>query len=401
MKKLILILLSLIPILSLHAQDSTKVVNHVKYIVAYHLNCLSLEDNEDIVKRFKDLGTGDNRAMADLKAVLDNTKFTKNIDLCNQIDRLSVPAKSIEELKTYFKEDFFKIKEGEIHVFFKKRNKDKAKMDNLKREIANAIDEYLADKNYPVTNSEEVIDLPDKSKGSKDIKKDESNREINKETGENNLLPTILAGISVVLCVVLLGLGYICLRLRKEKNDLEIDLLNRKDEIVRLVKEKEDIYKEADKIRRINDKLENDNSRLRKQLEENDKAKIIVSAQTQSTTSANPVVIEKKPEPVAKISYVGVPKNGAFTGEFDSYKPGKCLYKVISTDGLYGTFEFYNSTESIGIVKQSRTEFLEPACNITNLDDTTFNKIETLKEGKVEKVNNVWRIVEKSDIKLI
>lgn len=401
MKKLILILLSLIPILSLHAQDSTKVVNHVKYIVAYHLNCLSLEDNKDIVKRFKDLGTGDNRAMADLKAVLDNTNFTKNRDLCNQIDRLSVPAKSIEELKTYFKEDFFKITEGEIRDFLKKRNKDKAKMDNLKREIANAIDEYLADKNYPVTNSEEVIDLSDKSKGSKDIKKDESNREINKETGENNLLPTILACISVVLCVVLLGLGYICLRLRKEKNDLEIDLLNRKDEIDRLVKEKEYIYKEADKIRRINDKLENDNSRLRKQLEENDKAKIIVSAQTQSTTSANPVVIEKKPEPVAKISYVGVPKNGAFTGEFDSYKPGKCLYKVISTDGLYGTFEFYNSTESIGIVKQSRTEFLEPACNITNLDDTTFNKIETLKEGKVEKVNNVWRIVEKSDIKLI
>ena len=397
MKKLLLIL-SFIPILSLHAQDSDKaIIDDLKYIVAYHLNCLSLEENkkgnEEFVESFKkELGTGE-RVMTNMNAKLSNSKFTKNRDLCNQIARLSVPAKSYEELNTYFKEDFFNIKEGEIYNFLSKRNNDKAKMDKLKREISDAIDEYLADKNYPVTNSEEVIALSDVSKGTKEMKKDEPNR----ETAVSSLLPTFLTGLSALLFIGLLVLGYISHKLRKEKNTLEIDLLNKKDEIAILRKDNEKYFKEADKFRRDNDKLENENSRLRRQLEEKDKEKKVTTAQSQSNILTNRMETVK---PVIRISFVGVPRNGTFVGEFDSYKPGKCLYKVISADGHYGTFEFYNSIESLDIVKQSRTEFLEPACNIKNLDDSTFNKIDTLKEGRVEKINNVWRIIEKADIEL-
>ena len=401
MKKLILILLSLIPILSLHAQDSDKVViDHLKYIVAYHLNNLSLDENakgnEEVVAKFKSLGTSEDRVMSDMIATLEGTIFTTNIALCKEINSLSVSAESINDLKSFFKEDFFKIETGAIYSFLSKRASDKAKIDRLKKEIGKSIDDYLDTKDFPVSNKNGGMPIPSQKE-----KNNESNRGENKETGENNLLPTIFVGFSVILCIGLLGLGYICRKLWKEKNSLKEELYNREDEIASLKKENEKFLKETDKYRRDNDRLENDNNRLRRQLEERyEKEKIMITTQSQYNSMTNRFVAEKEPESVAKISYVGIPRNGTFVGEFDSFKPGKCLYKVISSDGHNGTFEFYNSAESIEIVKQSRTEFLEPACNITNLDDSTFNKIDTLKEGRVEKINNVWRIIEKADIEL-
>jgi len=42
---------------------------------------------------------------------------------------------------------------------------------------------------------------------------------------------------------------------------------------------------------------------------------------------------------------------------------------------------------------------LEPACNITN-DVATFSQVSTVKNGKVEKTDDGWKIICKADISL-
>ena len=99
--------------------------------------------------------------------------------------------------------------------------------------------------------------------------------------------------------------------------------------------------------------------------------------------------------------YLGIPQDGRFVGGSDTYRPGKAIYKVTSTDETYGEFEYINLPEAIGFAKQSRTSFLESACNIIGDNKADFTQIETKLKGKVERTSDGWKIIKKADVCLV
>ena len=97
--------------------------------------------------------------------------------------------------------------------------------------------------------------------------------------------------------------------------------------------------------------------------------------------------------------YVGSPRDGHFAGGTEVYRPGKSLFKITILNNNIGEFEFVQRPEAIQIAQQSKSTFLEPACNITN-DVATFSQVSTVKNGKVERTDDGWKIICKADISL-
>lgn len=154
-------------------------------------------------------------------------------------------------------------------------------------------------------------------------------------------------------------------------------------------------------LKQKNAELEKQNRTLQEDVENLEEARRKQIRQISAATINDVAHEEKIEQNSPREYYLGVPQNGKFSEGSEIYRPGKALYKVVSTDGLYGEFEYINRPEAIGYAKQSRTSFLESACNIIGEGKLDFVQIETRQKGKVERANDGWKIIKKADVYLV
>lgn len=100
-----------------------------------------------------------------------------------------------------------------------------------------------------------------------------------------------------------------------------------------------------------------------------------------------------------QVMYCGVSSEGEFFNLTTSYIPGKSLFQVTIHNNV-GEFEVCNKPESIVIAKRSVTEFIKPACVIEDISGDSFTEIVTLEPGKVKRVGDSWKIVDKAKIRI-
>lgn len=202
----------------------------------------------------------------------------------------------------------------------------------------------------------------------------------------------------VVVVVVLLKSNknlknkYNRLKDNKKKDD---KLLTKKTAEVR------DLLNMTNRLKQKNTELEERNRVLQEDIENLEEVYKEQIRQSSATTVGSTVSEEKIEQNNLHEYYLGVPQDGMFSEGSDVYCPGKVLYKVLSTDGIYGEFEYINRPETIGYAKQSRTSFLESACNVIGEDKMNFVQIETKRKGKVERVSDGWKIIKKADVCLV
>ena len=103
---------------------------------------------------------------------------------------------------------------------------------------------------------------------------------------------------------------------------------------------------------------------------------------------------------VGKEMFLYLPNDNMFKEGSEEYRSGKTLYKMIYTSEETADFEFVNKPEALAFAKQSRSRFLEGACFIENDDVISFNTIQTIEKGKLEKANEGWKIISKARIRL-
>lgn len=409
MKKVIFLLMALLMSNAIKAQTISKdVVEQAKAIVAYEMNLLSLNTSKDDKKLIEDFKKCASKKLNidDVKECLP-TKFKNNKALCDAIKKLNSEFTNPDAIAVYYSDSIFLQKGGEIEKFVNKRSKKDVAQ--LKRTIKTRIKE--------VTDKTDILFAPE-DKVSKEIAKKEeqgntenNNKPLPEPTKDSSADETnsfmeilkkhsgyLLAFVVVVVAIILFknsrSLEYECNDLKDDK-ERNYELLQKK------IYETRELQNKIDQLKQKNSELEEQVRALQKDVENLEEARRKQMRLSSAAAISGAAREEKAVHNSPREYFLGIPEDGKFAEGSELYRPGKALYKVISNDGIYGEFEYINRPEAIGFAKQSRTSFLESACNIIGENKLEFAQIETKCKGKVERISDGWKIIKKADVCLV
>lgn len=378
---------------------SKKVVEQTKAIVAYEMNVLSLEGKDKkVLEEFKRDAAG-KQTVEEIKKCLPSN-LTKNKNLCDDIKKLKEDFSEADALIAYYSDSIFHQEKGEIKAFVEKRKKEE--MGRLQKDIKEKVTK--------MTN--EVAVLYEENTPLQKVQP-EAEKETSAPAEENSNEPSIpfmgvvkmaagylLAVIAIVAAAFLFKTGR---NLAAECDKLE-NTLKKKDKLLQTKdSEVKDLQNKVEQLKEECANLKEDNKLLKEDVKHLEEARAKqIRLRTASADGGNSLhEKEVRPQPTSREYYLGIPQDGRFVGGSDTYRPGKAIYKVTSTDETYGEFEYINLPEAIGFAKQSRTSFLESACNIIGDNKADFTQIETKLKGKVERTSDGWKIIKKADVCLV
>lgn len=377
-----------------------EIVEQVQAIVAFEMNVVSLCDFDTTMQKDFINRAGSACTVEKVKQCLPKNVVRKNGQLCDDIQKIKREFFSDDHLTTYFSDSIFFQPEGKsMKEFIEKRKDDE--INQLKGKIEARIKDLL-NTNRPSfeqpIEKEQEIPVNDNCSNSHSTK------------GSLIELTTSLVGVIIKLSGYLLALligvvavilfrharcwENVCHKLRFDITRNERLLQKRNDEL-------QELQNVINQLKRQNVSLEEQNRVLREDVENLENARRKQIQRNSSTVILDASCREESQQFSPREYFLGVPQNGKFSEGSEIYRPGKALYKVISTDGVLGEFEYINKPEAIGYAKQSRTNFLESACNIIDENKQDFMQIETRQKGKVERVSDGWRIIKKADVYLV
>lgn len=204
--------------------------------------------------------------------------------------------------------------------------------------------------------------------------------------------------------------------LKKEKKQYTNAIKKQKDsflvthlDLVRLLKERKDFYKDGGKDREMdneeNEGYESVISNLQWQIE-NLKEQIANQDNSNAYKSAPaPVSIVKEPENTngRNSLYFTIPENGGcfISDKAESTDDGRKFYKIeFSQHSNQGKLFFISSDNDKRAINRIET-YLKPVCDIENiLHAEKANKVEMLSPGKVTLANNAWVIDNNHKVKV-
>ena len=355
----------------------------IKAIVAYELNYLSLNGNRDAEEfnsSLKELEKADSIGQI-LPAIQD---YQKNVKFTMEIDSIDEKLTSKEELLDFYTREIFNL-DG-VEKFLNNHEKE---ADEVKTKIKSAITDYLdsiviaGDNDSSMDKSDGDASLTNEKNDSADAKSD-------------SILQDYASMIAIVAAVLFAVAAFVLFfrtrSLQSVNNELKNKIEEKERHIMILEKEQEMVKRDAERknreIRLLKENIESLESALAI-------AKKKAESESQSAETDRPAHIISIPIEY----YVGSPRDGHFAGGSEVYRPGKSLFKITILNNNIGEFEFVQRPEAIQIAQQSKSTFLEPACNITN-DVATFSQVSTVKNGKVERTDDGWKIICKADISL-
>lgn len=372
----------------------------IKAIVAYELNYLSLKDNLDAVdfnSQAKELETADNIDTI-LSAISD---FGKNVKFTNAIKSVSEKLATKEELCAFYTHDVFEI--ADIKSMLDKRPQEAEK---TKEAIQRAISTYLEGVEFEdgteiqrSVNEDTIIPI-EESKNTGGITATMHRTTINSDgstdTSSYFIKQDSIGIISLIAAVLFAILSIVFFlknrNLQSANKQLRTRIIDNDRYIQALISERDNYRREADKKNR-------DVKNLKDEIDSLEAALVCAKRKTEASTMVTSRVSTQPTVFVPTEVFVGSPRDGFFAGGSDSYRPGKSLFKINVKDSNSGDFEFVQRPEAIQIAQQSKSAFLEPACNIIN-DIGSFSQVTTVKNGKVERTDDGWRIISKADIHL-
>lgn len=372
MKKIFVLLLTMaLAYVSYADEVGDDQLARVKAIAAYHVNKLSLPG------RFPDDTCPEKMDLEQIKEKLSGKE--KNITLTEYIEQRSPGSKKVEEVYKYYTSTLFD--DDTFSVFFNKPGRNKGDFrKKLEPEIAKALN-----------LNDNVKEETEEAKAGNDV--ETRSKDVNDEKkGSSNFFSVL----SFFLTILALGAAvYLFLELNKVKQDFDTKNNHRKESIIALEK----------KLAQLGDDLAKNKSQMsemKRQVTENSDK---VNSMQRNTEVMEEVVrsqsVSRSPvrkEPVVRELYAGVPSSGCFRAS-ETYS-AKTLYKIVAKGDSVGEFEFIDRPEAVAVAQQSKTSFLDPACNVVNDDLVNFSRIVTERKGTVERTDDGWKIVKKADIRL-
>jgi len=352
-------------------ENSVDTANLIRAKVAYWLNGISLRKaNEEYWGKISG-ELAKCKSVSEIKDKIDGEEYTNNIKLCNEISQIDVKYDSgrINNMSVpEFAGDI--LKKFSSYGSIKDLNNDEKQRNVSIKEFEMELAKVL-----PIAKIE-----------SGDSGNHEEAETIN-EDGQSSTGMTVMWIICILFLLIILFLVFILFR----KNKAFMELSENYDDLSeRYNRTKNDCKVLTDKLndeRRSREKITAEFQDYKEQVvrDVNRESKAAVDAKAQTSVQSD--------------IYVGMPQNGEFVGSYPSYKAGKTMYKITTNRSDYGTFELIVNNETLSFARQSKTIFLEPACDLEN-DISSFSNITTIRKGTVQFVNNVWKIVNKAVIRL-
>lgn len=355
----------------------------IKAIVAYELNHLSLKDNldaDEFNSRRKELETADSIDLI-LSVIQD---FGKNVKFTKEIKSIDEKLTNKEDLLSFYTKDIYSL-DG-ISTFLNNRPKE---TDELKATINQAVTNYL--NGIEILDAEGANSAESMFRTTSTAANNDSIDTLNNTHRKSyaNLIAIIVAVLSTITAILFLfRIRSLQSSNKEQKNQVE----EKERHIKGLEKELEMTNRDAERKNREIKMLKDNIESLELSLAS---AKKKIESESQSSETAGQVYVVTTPTEY----YVGSPREGVFAGGSETYRPGKSLFKITIHNGNIGDFEFVQRPEAIQIAQQSKSTFLESACNITN-DVARFSKVMTKKKGRVERSDDGWKIISKADIYL-
>lgn len=350
------------------------IIGRAQAIVAYEMNLVSLKQYDDSLYTQFIQTIGENITIESMEDFFSRSGLTSNLSLTKKIKDLKPnPGKDIV---FFYSNDIFKTENSEIVQFLEKRenNSINAMKTSIERGLKELCEEY-----------ENKSNSVDDNKGNNAEKKEEKN--------------SVCIWAVLIPYVLLLGAVAIIVFLFKWNKKLE-------KKVAGLVKEKEkyngelsNSEYELQKLRKKVKELETQCEELRKSRDEFEKLYQDSQAKKEPAKEIQKENVQEIEQP--KEYFVQSPKDGVFDEGTNIYRPGKAIYKIVSLDDTMGELEFINSKEAVEYARQSKSQYVEPACNILNDGDMTIEGIVTERKGKVKRVDNGWSIVEKANVRLM
>ena len=376
MKKIFVLLLTIaLAYVSYAKKVSDDQLARVKAIAAYHVNRLSLPDD------FPDATCPENM---DIKKIQEKINTKKdNVNLTNFIAQSNPNSQNIDTVYKYYTSTLFDDKI--FKSFFEKPNRNKiAFLNSLKSEIASV----LKIKEELKAAVEEKIVEPTPNN-------DSTTTPAQNPPKESSIFLPVL---SLILAILALGAAiYLFLELNKLKSYVDEKNDHRKASIIILQK----------RLTQLDDDLAKNKSQMsdmKRQVTENsDKVNKMQRSSGMSEDIVRSHGVSRGLErggSIVREFYAGVPPYGSDCFKASDTYSAKTIYKIIAKGDSIGEFEFIDRPEAVAVAQQSKTSFLDPACNVVNDDLVNFSRIVTERKGTVERTDDGWKIIKKADIRL-
>lgn len=356
-----------------YAHDvSDQQITRIKTIAAYHVNRLSLPNVFcDSICPME----------MDLKQIKEKiSDIEKNNTLTDFIENSSPGSKKVEEVYKYYTSTLFD--DNIFKEFFASKNRDKDEfLKNMKPEI----DSVLNMRDMVEKNKEGVTEGKNDATNS-------TNLSDKRKKGSSNFLPVL----SLILAILAFGAAvYLFMELDELKRDVDAKNYHRKESIIalemKLAQLDGDLAKNKSQMSEMKRQVTENSDKVNSMQRNTEVMEEVVRSQS---VSRSPV----RKEPVVREFYAGVPSSGCFRAS-ETYS-AKTLYKIVAKGDSVGEFEFIDRPEAVAVAQQSKTSFLDPACNVVNDDLVNFSRIVTERKGTVERTDDGWKIVKKADIRL-
>lgn len=373
MKKIFVLLLTMaLAYVSYADKVSDDQLARVKTIAAYHVNKLSQSD------LFPDDKCPEDMNLETIKKRIENLR--ENLKLTEHIEASKPSSREVSDVKKYYTSKLYD--DTIFSGFFNKRGRNKG---DFQEKLKPEIDSVLNMRDMVEKNKEGVTEGKNDATNSTNLSDE-------RKKGSSNFLPVL----SLILAILAFGAAvYLFMELDKLKRDVDAKNYHRKESIIALEM----------KLAQLGDDLAKNKSQMsemKRQVTENsDKVNSMQRNTEVMEEVVRPQSVSRGPvrqEPVVRELYAGVPSSGCFRAS-DTYS-AKTLYRIIAKGDSIGEFEFIDRPEAVAVAQQSKTSFLDPACNVVNDDLVNFSRIVTERNGTVERTDDGWKIVKKADIRL-
>ena len=409
-------------IMSAQMTHNDSVVNRIKVYAIYEISCMQYP--QDAKKKKEDLKLKEclEKTPKDfIEKFNTDTKLKKCKETAEKIYQYDVSSiKDSTSLNQFFRvhlEKDFNAQKGSDS--FKKLlsfiQKESSKFENLRTKV----DELGESSTTPQDDLEEDDSQNEKEMDSIDENINDNiidqTNESNERHGSNVYNPfegvNITAALIVLLLLCLSGYCiYLFIKSKKQEEMLH-SLSSQCDRIAEIlaVSNGTDLSSKVSALVKEKKKLKNEIAGLNSKIEEQERKLIQQQEKIQSPTgivsgevyaNQEEAYSQMPKELIGTEMFLGLPTNNLFGNPYESYKPGKTLYKLTYTSDSSATYEFYNSPETIQYAKQSRSKFIECACMIDNEDVDYFSTIATIQKGKLEKTDEGWKIITKARVHL-
>ena len=391
MKKIItMFMVLLISSTMMNAQSMDEdLIKKAQAIVAYQMNLVSLKEHDKtLYEQFKQHVNEDSPTLDSIgEFFANNKKLSNNLSLLKEIKTLKPNAVTKDALVSFYSDSIFEKtnKGSEFNKFLKKRKGDS--IDDIKKKIKKQL---------------EKLDLYNKEEQIVSVPADKENENNENEPMEEKNSGSVLA--ILIPCLLLAGAVAAAVLLFKQNKELKKKVA---DSVKERGKRNDELSNKENEIQKLKEAVH----RLENQCQELSKSRDEVEEFYQGLLNSR----ERK-EPEKKIReekedvqdaglpkeyFMRSPKGGMFDEGTTTYRPGKALYKIVSADDMVGTFEYINTPEAVEYARQSKSSFIEPACTILNDGEISISQIVTEQKGKVKRVDNGWKIIEKANVRLM